>query len=249
MAVLLCFDFVPGWDVVDSANDVVDALSFWDRSRERASLPSPDSDVRSRPGNINFFCLEGGRISSRSTGTPRLIRNKRRIRDCVQFGGCRGGGVMSCFHRDRDRSLGNIGESEGMGSGVVRVDLYSDVVVGNMVSRCDWVLDKISGNDKSASKSTNGNDEVDICCSGRGVGVADSIVGSSKPSSKSPKSPKSSSAPAASPSSKSSKSSPNPSPSSISPIVTECFVERRLRVALFMDLSSVGDPDPGQSSS
>lgn len=51
-------------------------------------------------GRMSFFCLEGGRISSRSTGTPRLIRKSRRIRDCVQLGGCRGGGVMSCFHRE-----------------------------------------------------------------------------------------------------------------------------------------------------
>jgi len=38
-------------------------------------------------GRTSFFCFDGGRISSRSTGTPRLTRKRRRMRDCVQFGG------------------------------------------------------------------------------------------------------------------------------------------------------------------
>lgn len=54
----------------------------------RASEPSclSDSDFRddgSRliSGSTSFFCFDGGRISSRSTGTPKLTRNRRRIRD------------------------------------------------------------------------------------------------------------------------------------------------------------------------
>lgn len=38
-------------------------------------------------GSTSFFCLEAGRISSRSTGTPRETRKRRRMRDLIQFGG------------------------------------------------------------------------------------------------------------------------------------------------------------------
>ena len=46
-------------------------------------------------GRISFFCLEAGRISSRSTGTPSETRKRRLIRERVQLGGCNGGGVTS----------------------------------------------------------------------------------------------------------------------------------------------------------
>lgn len=46
-------------------------------------------------GRMSFFCFEAGRISSRSTGTPRETRKRRRMRDFIQFGGWRGGGVTS----------------------------------------------------------------------------------------------------------------------------------------------------------
>lgn len=46
-------------------------------------------------GRMSFFCFEAGRISSRSTGTPRETRKSRRIRDLTQFGGCSGGGATS----------------------------------------------------------------------------------------------------------------------------------------------------------
>lgn len=55
-------------------------------------------------GRTNRFCLEGGRISSRSTGTPNETRKSRRILERVQFGGCIGGGDTSCCHRERERS-------------------------------------------------------------------------------------------------------------------------------------------------
>jgi hypothetical protein len=38
-------------------------------------------------GSTSFFCFEAGRISSRSTGTPRETRNNRLIRERVQLGG------------------------------------------------------------------------------------------------------------------------------------------------------------------
>ena len=55
-------------------------------------------------GRTRRFCLLGGRISSRSTGTPRLTRKRRRIRERVQLGGCIGGGETSCCQRERERS-------------------------------------------------------------------------------------------------------------------------------------------------
>lgn len=38
-------------------------------------------------GRMSFFCLEAGRISSRSTGTPRDTRKRRLILERIQFGG------------------------------------------------------------------------------------------------------------------------------------------------------------------
>ena len=52
-------------------------------------------DVRSEPfeetlcndGRTNFFCFEAGRISSRSTGTPKETRKSRLMLDLIQSGG------------------------------------------------------------------------------------------------------------------------------------------------------------------
>lgn len=55
-------------------------------------------------GRTSRFCFEGGRISSKSTGTPSETRNRRRMRLRVQLGGCMGGGETSCCQRDRDLS-------------------------------------------------------------------------------------------------------------------------------------------------
>lgn len=46
-------------------------------------------------GRMSFFCLLAGRISSRSTGTPRETRKSRRMRERSQLGGWRGGGAES----------------------------------------------------------------------------------------------------------------------------------------------------------
>lgn len=67
-------------------------------------------------GRTSFFCFDGGRISSRSTGTPRLMRKSRLMRDCVQLGVWSGGGVMSCFHSERERSDGKMGDMSGIDS-------------------------------------------------------------------------------------------------------------------------------------
>lgn len=57
---------------------------------------------------MSFFCFDAGNISSRSTGTPKDTRKRRRIRDRTQFGGCNGGGATSWDHKERLRSVRNI---------------------------------------------------------------------------------------------------------------------------------------------
>lgn len=92
-------------------------------------------------GNTSFFCFEAGRISSRSTGTPRETRNRRRIRDFVQLGGCSGGGATSCDQSDNDRSVLNTAEEFEKGSTGARAE--RSIEFGNRVSR--WsVLASIS---------------------------------------------------------------------------------------------------------
>jgi len=71
--------------------DVVDVLASEALSRDM------DVDVRGEfvllatvkfiEGRISFFCVDLGRISSRSTGTPSDTRNARRMRDRIQSGG------------------------------------------------------------------------------------------------------------------------------------------------------------------
>ena len=70
-------------------------------------------------GRISFFCLEAGRISSRSTGTPKETRKRRRMRERTQLGGWRGGGATSCAHREAERGVRKMGfdVSEGVGVG------------------------------------------------------------------------------------------------------------------------------------
>jgi hypothetical protein len=70
-------------------------------------------------GRTSFCCLDAGRISSRSTGTPKETRKRRRMRDLTQFWGWSGGGATSCDHNDRERSVLKIAEELGMGSSSV----------------------------------------------------------------------------------------------------------------------------------
>jgi hypothetical protein len=42
---------------------------------------------RCMDGRISFFCVDFGRISSKSTGTPRETRKARRMRERIQSGG------------------------------------------------------------------------------------------------------------------------------------------------------------------
>jgi hypothetical protein len=80
-------------------------------------------------GKTSFFCLLAGRISSRSTGTPKDTRNKRRMRERIQSGGCSGGGATSCAQSDWERSV----RKEGF---------MSDVSIGGASSAL-WNLGKM----------------------------------------------------------------------------------------------------------
>jgi hypothetical protein len=107
------FLFLSGLDA-DESTDVVDALSPSLFTRPSASLrPSEEGRGDLSPGmwmdgKISFFCLDAGRISSRSTGTPSETRNSRRMRERTQSGGCKGGGATSCVHNDLLRSVRKI---------------------------------------------------------------------------------------------------------------------------------------------
>lgn len=115
------------------STDVDDALaSARTRDTDRES-----DDVRGEPegtcneGNTSFFCLEAGRISSRSTGTPRETRKRRRMRERIQSGGASGGGATSCDHSDALRGVMKMGFSFVNGGG----ELTSKLSGGKRVLR------------------------------------------------------------------------------------------------------------------
>lgn len=123
------------------STEPVESFAAWALILETDPRALSDSDLRDDgskliSGSISFFCLEGGNISSKSTGTPRLTRKSRLIRDWVQLGGWSGGGVTSCFQRERERSEGKIGDESGIGSCCGNDSSISRVDVGNMASRC-----------------------------------------------------------------------------------------------------------------
>jgi hypothetical protein len=59
--------------------------------------------------------------------------------------------VINCFHRDRERSDGNIGESDGIASGSSSDASFSEVVEGNIASR--WASVTANRSDKDAIES------------------------------------------------------------------------------------------------
>jgi hypothetical protein len=85
----------------DESTEVDDSFSRLIRPRGPPLFrPSEEGRGERSPGmciegRMSFFCFEAGRISSRSTGTPRETRNSRRIRERTQSGGCSGGGATS----------------------------------------------------------------------------------------------------------------------------------------------------------
>lgn len=63
---------------------VVDVSSPSLRGWDCEALLFPELSM-SIDGRMSFFCLDAGKISSRSTGTPRETRKSRRMRDFTQF--------------------------------------------------------------------------------------------------------------------------------------------------------------------
>lgn len=124
----------------------------------------PEGGLRFMDGRISFFCLDAGRISSRSTGTPRETRNRRRIRDRIQFGGWRGGGATSCDQRDALLGVKKIEFSAVIG-GSTEVSIVSG---GNSSSMYGSVAACMSSAESRSSKFRTGYNE---CISARhGIG-------------------------------------------------------------------------------
>ena len=86
-------------------------------------------------GRTSFFCLDAGRISSRSMGTPREMRKRRRIRDRIQLGGWSGGGATSWVQREALREVRNVGAEEEGVEGVDEGIGCGREEVGKRVSR------------------------------------------------------------------------------------------------------------------
>jgi hypothetical protein len=128
---------------------------------ERVSVEfrgEPEEDgLRFIEGRMSFFCLEAGRISSRSTGTPRETRKRRRIRERIQFGGCSGGGATSCDHREALRGVRKMGFSVETGG---RTDV-SIVSGGKRLFMNDSVAVWISSGESSSAKSRTGCEKLD----------------------------------------------------------------------------------------
>lgn len=104
---------------------------------------------------MSFFCFDAGNISSRSTGTPRDTRKRRRMRDRTQLGGCKGGGATSCDHSERLRSVRNTefwsDSNDGAGGQV-------SLVEGNNSSRYGLVAFIISSRVSNSLNSRSGFD-------------------------------------------------------------------------------------------
>jgi len=95
------------------SRDVEEEFSCFSREMERESVEV--RGWRFMEGRISFFCFEAGRISSRSTGTPRETRKSRRMRERIQFGGWRGGGATSWDQSEAERGVRKMGFSEVRG--------------------------------------------------------------------------------------------------------------------------------------
>lgn len=103
------------------STDVDEALASdcrtLDTERESEDVRGEPDVVTCNDGSTSFFCLEAGRISSRSTGTPRETRNRRRMRERIQSGGANGGGATNCDHKDALRGVRKMGFSLVIGGG------------------------------------------------------------------------------------------------------------------------------------
>jgi len=115
-------------------------------------LGEPEAGLRFMDGRMSFFCLDAGRISSRSTGTPSETRNSLLIRDRIQFGGCSGGGATSCDQRDALLGVKNMEFSTESG-GKTEVSIESG---GKRAFMYDSVAACISSGESSSAKSRTG---------------------------------------------------------------------------------------------
>jgi hypothetical protein len=116
---------------------------------ERESVEFRGELGRLMEGRISFFCFEAGRISSRSTGTPRETRNRRRMRERIQSGGCSGGGATSWDQSDALRGVRKIGFS-AVNGGRTEVSIVSG---GKRASMYGSVATRISSGVSSSAKS------------------------------------------------------------------------------------------------
>lgn len=138
-------------------------------SRESVEvLGEPEAGFRFMDGRISFFCLDAGRISSRSTGTPRDTRKRRRIRDRIQLGGCNGGGATSWDQREALLGVRKMEFSADRG-GRIEVSIVSGgkrAFMNGSVAACT------SSGESSRAKSKTGNEGgTDMDCTG-GAGSA-----------------------------------------------------------------------------
>lgn len=134
------------------STEVVEALASSCRNRvaERAScdVRGDDEEGIFSEGSTSFFCFDAGRISSRSTGTPRETRNRRRVRDLIQSGGAKGGGATSCDQREADRDVIKAEASRGSWGRGGR----SSSSGGNRVVRY-WSSEEMISSESRSSKS------------------------------------------------------------------------------------------------
>ena len=105
---------------------------------------------------MSFFCLEAGRISSRSTGTPRETRKRRRMRERTQFGGWSGGGATSCAQREAERGVRKMGFDVSEGVGVGWVACCASFVEGKRASKWGVVASIRSSKVAREEKSIKG---------------------------------------------------------------------------------------------
>jgi len=142
---------------LDESTEVDDSFSRLMRPRG-PPLFRPSEEGRGEPpgmcieGRMSFFCLDAGRISSRSTGTPRDTKNSRRMRERTQSGGCSGGGATNCVHNEWLRSERKM---DRVSSGLVDI-VGMPSCAGYMLSRYGFVAETISSSDVSCSKSKTG---------------------------------------------------------------------------------------------
>lgn len=122
-----------------------------ERRSEDVRAESADG-LRWMEGRMSFFCLDAGRISSRSTGTPRETRKSRRMRERIQLGGWRGGGATNWDQREALRGVRNMGFSAVSGG---RIEM-SIVSGGNRASIYGSVAAWISSGESSSAKSRTG---------------------------------------------------------------------------------------------